>query len=193
MKFSHYSKANEELTMRGLQDVERQPVKDVVKPKGLWLSVDGPYDWLEWCRGEQFGHYDLRQEVTLRSNAIVYPGHPHERGVLHMDRAAHLSAFTKYYRGRMYTGDLGCWIDWQKVAQDYDGVIIAPYQWSSRMDLIWYYPWDCASGVIWRPTKWVESISEPEPFDFHPKVTQEGNSDGEERPDQGGGDNRVEP
>ncbi|QBI98814.1 hypothetical protein SEA_BOBBY_184 [Mycobacterium phage Bobby] len=41
------------------------------------------------------------------------------------------------------------WIDWGKVAADYGGIIIAPYQWSRRMDPHWYYTWDCASGCIW--------------------------------------------
>lgn len=187
MKFSHYSKTNEELTLRGLQDVERQPVKDVIKPKGLWLSVDGPVDWVEWCRGESFGNYDLRQAVTLRSNAICTMEDNKLGGILHMYNGADLARFTTRYWKReehhAMRPPAACtlWIDWQKVADEYDGVIIAPYQWSSRMNLIWYYPWDCASGVIWRPTKWVESISEPEAFDFHPKVTQEGNNDGEER------------
>jgi hypothetical protein len=58
-------------------------------------------------------------------------------------------------------------IDWPKVSERYDGVVIAPYVWSLRMgdyEMIegrmrktpdsaisdWYYPWDCASGCIWK-------------------------------------------
>ena len=42
-------------------------------------------------------------------------------------------------------------IDWPKVAERYDGIIIAPYQWSRRLDgPMWYYGWDCASGCVWR-------------------------------------------
>lgn len=40
-------------------------------------------------------------------------------------------------------------IDWQKVSRQYDGIIIAPYQWEHRLSSDWYYPWDCASGCIW--------------------------------------------
>lgn len=37
------------------------------------------------------------------------------------------------------------------MAHRYDGIIIAPYVWSLRLDIdfFWYYDWDCASGVIW--------------------------------------------
>ena len=44
-------------------------------------------------------------------------------------------------------------IDWVKVRKLYDGVEIAPYQYKRRLhpNFSWYYGWDCASGVIWRP------------------------------------------
>jgi hypothetical protein len=47
--------------------------------------------------------------------------------------------------------DLGrmSYIDWPRVAERFDGVIIAPYQWKHRLELMWYYGWDCASGCIW--------------------------------------------
>jgi hypothetical protein len=40
-------------------------------------------------------------------------------------------------------------IDWNKVAEEYQGIIIAPYRWEHRLDMMWYYGWDCASGCIW--------------------------------------------
>ena len=48
-----------------------------------------------------------------------------------------------------YFGKLA--IRWQDVALDYQGILIAPYQWSLRLDkdFRWYYMWDCASGCIW--------------------------------------------
>ena len=43
--------------------------------------------------------------------------------------------------------------DWKLIAQEFDGIEIAPYQWEIRMDynFFWYYGWDCASGCLWRP------------------------------------------
>ena len=40
-------------------------------------------------------------------------------------------------------------IDWKKVASKYDGIEIVPYQPKARMNLLWYYGWDIASGCIW--------------------------------------------
>lgn len=33
--------------------------------------------------------------------------------------------------------------------REYAGIIITPYQWARRLELSWYYNWDCASGCIW--------------------------------------------
>ena len=42
------------------------------------------------------------------------------------------------------------YIDWSSTYKNYDGIVIAPYQWNCRYgDHIWYYTWDCASGCIW--------------------------------------------
>ncbi len=42
-------------------------------------------------------------------------------------------------------------LEWDKVKDKYQGIIIAPYQWECRLALetCWYYGWDCASGCIW--------------------------------------------
>ncbi len=40
-------------------------------------------------------------------------------------------------------------IEWWRVAQKYPGIMITPYCWQRRLDLFWYYGWDCASGCIW--------------------------------------------
>lgn len=42
-------------------------------------------------------------------------------------------------------------IDWRRVAESYQGIVIAPYVWARRHHLAsgWYYAWDCASGCIW--------------------------------------------
>ena len=43
-------------------------------------------------------------------------------------------------------------LDFLKVMDEYDGIIIAPYQYSCRLmnsSTAWYYGWDCASGCIW--------------------------------------------
>jgi hypothetical protein len=40
-------------------------------------------------------------------------------------------------------------IDWVRVAAEYAGILIAPYQRPVRHEIMWYYTWDCASACIW--------------------------------------------
>lgn len=128
------------------------------KPNGLWVSVKGLDDWQEWCTSEGFRTHQLAvaHKVTLTDSA----------NVLHISRPAELDEFhrqwsieTDYLRrdreslvemcGERFTHNQRA-IDWGKVAAQWDGIIIAPYLWSRRLDgPHWYYGWDCASGCIW--------------------------------------------
>ena len=113
-----------------------------MKPHGLWVSVDGEYDWESWCLAEEFHTTSLqhRTPISLAPDA----------NVLVMTTAEELDAFTNKYGGEITRTFL--FIDWPAVAADYDGLIIAPYIWERRYDLSWYYGWDCASGCIWNLT-----------------------------------------
>ena len=42
-------------------------------------------------------------------------------------------------------------INWSRVEEDYQGIVICPYQDKNRMEHLWYYSWDHASGCIWNP------------------------------------------
>lgn len=114
------------------------------KPNGLWVSVSGDQDWPSWCNAEEFHLGSLTHEYQVTLSA----GH----NVLYMATAAQLDSFTAAYReGGLYLADRGGLggIDWTRVAKRWDGIVIAPYQWSRRYSLAWYYGWDCASGCIW--------------------------------------------
>lgn len=112
------------------------------KPLGFWVSVQGENDWPAWCLAEDFGTQGLAvwNEVILRPDASV----------LAITNLAEFSAFERAY---LVPSDLPFRyneVAWERVASDgYDGLIIAPYQWPRRMDAMWYYGWDCASGCIW--------------------------------------------
>lgn len=60
---------------------------------------------------------------------------------------------TVYDQTERYDKPSGLWVsvNWPLIATRWDGIIIAPYQWSCRYDdrTFWYYGWDCASGCIW--------------------------------------------
>lgn len=133
------------------------------KPNGLWVSVKGEDDWLWWCRAEGFRPERLTHctRIHLRDDAKIK--------LIQGEEA--LLAFNEEFGFDWAIGDSGFSlrrIDWPRLAESFDGVIIAPYVWSCRLGHIfqedrndkrvsdWYYPWDCASGCIWNGTKAIQ-------------------------------------
>ena len=126
---------------------EQEPAPGM-KPKGLWFEVDG--DWRRWCRGEMPHWVEGRplHRVTFGSERI-----------LRITRGMALDSFDQLYRATEHRagysekyGPMHLGIRWADVAKEWDGIEIAPYLWSHRFSgPTWYYGWDCASGVIWRP------------------------------------------
>jgi hypothetical protein len=112
-----------------------------MKPRGLWLSVDGEHNWEQWCRSEEYGLGGLEH----RTRVFFEPG----SRILSLSTEADLLAFTVAYGGKMTREFL--WIDWPRVATEWDGMVISPYQWSLRYSgqVSWYYTWDCASACVW--------------------------------------------
>jgi hypothetical protein len=107
--------------------------KNYFKPNGLWYACG--QEWIDWA------------EENLSYGDYIYLVHIKDSQILHLDSAKDLLEFTAKYGGAGPTKE---WIDWKKVASKYGGVEICPYQWSMRMELMWYYPWDVASGCIWK-------------------------------------------
>ncbi len=112
------------------------------KTQGLWVSVEGADDWVEWCRSESWGIERLKHatEIVLAPTA----------NVLHLADESAIDDFTDEF----LCAGAPIWhrtIDWPSVRARWQGLIIAPYCWSRRMadHTGWYYGWDCASGVIW--------------------------------------------
>lgn len=128
------------------------------KPTGLWVSVEGPADWKAWCESEGFHVNRLRcpTEVVLQPEA----------NLLHLRDADDLRTFHRKYRAGRSSAcprwEADFRIRWDRVANSYDGIVIAPYVWEMRLDreTPWYYGWDCASGCIWRS----RAISELRPL-----------------------------
>ncbi len=151
LELTHYS--NKILTPDKLDD-RPQKEKPHFKPYGFWVSVKGEDDWYNWCKENEFRDIDSQYEhkVTLTDND----------NILYLESALDICCFTERHRNIQGLGiHERCWNpDWKLVAAEYDGIIIAPYQWSCRMDSEnhWYYPWDCASGCIWNMKNAVQSI-----------------------------------
>jgi hypothetical protein len=149
MKLIHYSNAPvklDTLIARG------QDEDGAMKPKGLWLSdEDAECAWREWCIAENF-RLDLLthvHEVTLSNTA----------NLLILDTPDAIRKFGRTFamtHGRFAQAGLrgNMMLDWVRVIQRWHGLIITPYQWDCRLatDCVWYYGWDCASGVIWDPS-----------------------------------------
>lgn len=120
-------------------------IKAKSKPTGLWVSVDGEFDWPTWCEQEEFGdiYKQNRFVVTLSQSAKI----------LYLRTIDGILAFSEKYLSKeshvnaIITSD----IDWPRISTSYHGILISPYQWKLRLDrrVNWYYGWDCASGCIW--------------------------------------------
>lgn len=128
----------------------------VHKTPGLWVSVDGEYDWLAWCRDNNWGleHFIYATEIVLTNDAAVK----------YLSSAADIDQFTMDFyisQGPILKHGL----DWSSIRKRWSGIIISPYCWERRLSkhARWYYGWDCASGVIWDASavKEIRSIDPP--------------------------------
>ena len=136
--------------IKKLHDNRKGQEADDFKPNGLWYSVEPEDGWAAWCKAEDFRDTDSQVAHVLRVDASK---------ILVIDSVSIFDDFDKEYQpppgSRIRYG-----MDWKRLAERYDGIEIAPYQWSKRLgvDNCWYYGWDCASGCIWRPTTCVEIV-----------------------------------
>ena len=138
MKLIHYSA--EPLSQVNSVTQNHLVALDGFKPNGVWFSVDD--DWKRWCLRENFHPAALRHatEIVLSESA----------NMLTLSTAEQLDLFTRQYskpcEGLLF---LRLEIDWEAVAKQYNGIIIAPYCGERRLRHRWYYGWACASGCIW--------------------------------------------
>lgn len=114
------------------------------KPAGLWVSVEDGDGWADYCHREDYRLDGLTyaHEVTLTPGARI----------LRISDTAGIDAFTATYDKLDSRHWKAGWeIDWTRVAHEYQGIVIAPYQWQRRgaAHTFWYYTWDCSSGCIW--------------------------------------------
>jgi hypothetical protein len=125
---------------------------DYFKPIGFWVSVQGEDDWLEYCKSCSF-----RMECCQFVHSVKLQP---DSNILFLDTEQKIIDFSFKYCGennhvfRLSDDPEHKYIhkiDWFRVMNEYDGMIIAPYQWSLRLHVntSWYYSWDCASGCIW--------------------------------------------
>lgn len=147
MRFIHYS--SKKITELESREYYQDKMDWQTKPHGLWISVEGipgDYNWKKWCKDERYRlkHLTYSYEVIFKDDARI----------LHLKTPEEIFSFTKEYPNKTRDWDAE-WdtyaLDWHRVKDKYQGIIIAPYQWGCRLCLksSWYYGWDCASGCIW--------------------------------------------
>ena len=145
MKLGHYS----DKPIDNLETKSQTDLRSMFKPRGLWFEVEGDNDWREWTTAEQFGDVNAQYHYRL----ILSP----TTELLQIKSAGELDDFHHEFKTLipLFPGSHYEMIDWSKVAKSWDGIIIAPYQWTRRLSddpcSRWYYAWDCASGCLWNP------------------------------------------
>jgi len=152
MELIHYA-AEPVVFNRGRLYEQGEP-RAFMKPRGFWVSVTGDDDWPSWCHDEGFalGQLAVPHAVELAAgNDVLHLRTPGDIDWFHAAYSVETedarlmrgwNLFHEYVRGS--------WpVDWHRVAGEYDGLIIAPYQYSRRFGPGWYYGWDCASGCVW--------------------------------------------
>lgn len=168
---THIARLSRPIVLHGVDVIDPYAQRGVMKPSGFWYEVNK--DWRRWCEAESFLDHGFVHNVDLGKTSMLF-----------IDSLAKLDAFHRQFcQGEMHTPD------WQAVAELYDGIEIAPYQWKRRLapGFLWYYGWDCASGVIWRPKgatvtytgeQWIASKGESLDVEEETRSQEESSSSG---------------
>ena len=137
MKLVHWS----DRPVGPLVNVSQPPAEENwrMKPVGLWLSDESDYGWKQWCEDENFnvGGHVVQTEFNVDM-----------KDVLHLSTPEQIDSFTDEY-GVERAPYHDRMINWHAVAQTYKGILITPYCHARRLEHMWYYGWDCASGCFW--------------------------------------------
>jgi len=129
---------------------EDQPFK-AFKPSGLWYACGGAWiTWMQRSVPEWIEDGQYLYEVFPKYSAVGLQNFSYGEyagGVLRLETEEEVDLFDS-----LFGEDFGNYVNWFSVAQIWDGIEICPYQDNLRFSAIqWYYPWDVASGCIWRP------------------------------------------
>jgi len=132
------------------------------KPKGIWYGIAD--SWIDWCLGESFGGiHNYIYEVVVDESRILtidnifdfekFEDEHHDipewkKQLREMEGFPEFDlSFPRMYGRTRYFDSM----NYGKVAESFGGIEITPYQWEKRLESMWYYGWDCASGCIWNP------------------------------------------
>ena len=115
-----------------------------MRPRGLWLSDESNGSgWSDYCKSTEVRIEDLQHKKEI---------HVDDEKCICLNSYEDIYRFNEEYKIFFEGFPLGLqpeMIDWEKVKQEYSGIIITPYCYKSRHEFLWYYAWDCESGCIW--------------------------------------------
>lgn len=129
------------------KDTEQTTKITMDKPDGLWVSIEDGRSWKDIYEDDSSYNFndDFTHKIHIDKNA----------NILHLKSADEIFAFTEKFKISLESHNLRTLdINWSKATQEYQGIIIAPYQHAchTSWDCEWYHGWDCSSGCIWDST-----------------------------------------
>ena len=133
-----------------LNDIDCKKQTPGFKPTGLWLGAGNA--WLNWMQSEMpewNKEYKYMYKCYLKRNINMF----------HINTFSALKRFTaKYGIVSKFTV-----IDWPRVCQDYDGIMVTNYNKIlepsvDKLELLWFRTYDIDSACIWKPSAVISSI-----------------------------------
>lgn len=152
--------------------------KHKILPRGFWFSVEfpGDYGWNDFCSNDAMDYrIKYRYSLQVSSDAKIlilntagkveefikiygYQDQDQEKDqknqeiVLRRKKSMESKFHPKYHEFHLlnHRNELDpINIDWIKVYHDFQGIIMAPYQWHLRYAWMWYFNLDVDSGCVW--------------------------------------------
>ena len=111
------------------------------KPSGLWFSLGA--SWISWF-GNPYSGPDTWALKRLQWITHIYRIYL-AKSVLKIYTVEEFDKFEKEYARTNKKG-----VNWRKVAQQYDGILIRHQKNRGIDDSHWYNGWDVSGGCMWR-------------------------------------------
>lgn len=154
------------------------------KPKGMWYGFNN--SWIDWCLSEQPNWLcPYIYEVTLHESKVLRITNVEEfeqfedthhdipeyrKEPARMQGGCDLLSLEDLMMPNGYRMRFHDYMNYGKVAQaGYGAMEITPYLWEKRLESMWYYGWDCASGCVWD----IQAVADLRLFALYDQETDE--------------------
>jgi len=141
-EYLHYT--NEDLVTLDLTRKYYQSPKNLAChfPNGLWLSITGKNDWIEYCLRNDLYIDNMKSEfqVFLKSDAEI----------LILNNSASLESLTKEYGYYSENKKDDLLFRWDKIIMNYQGIALPTLKFPKLPNMAtWHKVWCCTSACIW--------------------------------------------